>query len=173
MIIIGIKITVLQTPGLLFYKLVVCLPRFVLHKCYVCFSALLFRLYSVASMNFHYYLCHKGHVFNLCFIQRKHHSTLPTENLCPLIQTAGCSVFNIAHTLPAFRSILIKLTRSHFTFIHIILMYNYLLSINPQCMTIIILSAIGSITRDFASSSRFVWSLSCRANFHIPQRKNC
>lgn len=94
-------------------------------------------------------------------------------HFCLLSQTAGCSVFHIAHTLPASWSILVKLTRSHFTFIHIILMYNYLLSINPQCMTIIISSAIGSVTRDFASSSCFVWSLNCRANFHIPWRKNC
>lgn len=70
----------------------------------------------------------------------------------PLIQT-GCSVFNAANTLPAFLSILIKLTRSHFTFIAIILKYNSLLLISPQHMTIIILSAISNVMKDFASSS--------------------
>lgn len=75
---------------------------------------------------------------------------------CPLFQAAGSSVFNVANTLPAILSILMKLTRSHFTFIVIILMYNSLLSIGPQCMTIIILSAISNITMDFASSSCFV-----------------
>lgn len=70
----------------------------------------------------------------------------------PLIQT-GCSVFNATNTLPAFLSILIKLTRSHFTFIAIILKYNSLLLISPQHMTIIILSAISNVMKDFASSS--------------------
>lgn len=166
-----INITVLQTADLLFHKLVVCLPCLVLHKSSVCFSALLFCLYSAASM-----LQFKCELSLLSVPQRtcslllimqkiliyassnvKITALLPLRaHFCPLTQTAGCSVFNIANTLPAFLSILIKLTRSHFTFIVIILMYNSLLSITLQCMTIIILSAISSITRDFASSSCFV-----------------
>lgn len=69
----------------------------------------------------------------------------------PLVQT-GCSVFNAANTLPAFLSILIKLTRSHFNIVAFILIYNSLLLISPQHMTIITLSAISNVMKDFASS---------------------
>lgn len=69
----------------------------------------------------------------------------------PLVQT-GCSVFNTANTLPAFLGILIKLTRSHFIFVAFILIYNSLLLISPQHMTVIILSAISNVMKDFASS---------------------
>lgn len=72
-------------------------------------------------------------------------------HFCPLTQT-GCSVFITANTLPAFLSILIKLTRSHFTFVAITQMYNSLLLISPQHMTIIILSGISNVMKEFASS---------------------
>lgn len=72
-------------------------------------------------------------------------------HFCPLTQT-GCCVFITANTLAAFLSILIKLTRSHFTFVAITQMYNSLLLISPQHMTIIILSGISNVMKEFASS---------------------
>jgi len=164
-----------------FCKSAVHLPPLVLHRCSVCFPALLFlslfsSIHALIQMWTFIIICAPKDVFtvvnnaedfHLCSVQ--HLALLPLRaHVCPLTQTAGCSLFNITNTPPAFLIILIKLTRSHFTFIVITLMYNSLLSISPQCMTIIISSAISSITGDSASSSCFVWSLNCRANFHIP-----